>query len=383
MPSSPGERPDIMQDQAGTVMGGTTLRRGPHKDRCRSWVLRNFPLLDGLLRPGYGFDVYGTCDGSTWSAQTTNAFGDGLYNFGLRTMASTREGFFLGSANHIQGTAVWREAGATCGQTGSTSSRTVGALGAPPRATTPNERSAGSTAEAAAPPPASAAATSASCGSVVSWQPSPGATRYVVSRSADKTIRGVALEPPPRLPGGFSLPSIPEAVSSPTAAIPIPAPYARLAVTTQTSYVDRSAKPGVHYQYKITPENGSSPGPVSTVVGQTPPTTATQIRAQITSLAADGQLSSTKARGLKTRLTAVDKAPQVASVQARALRSLAGAVKPSGASSAAVADLGAAVSSLARSIVSAQQGCGGRAVRRGQVPTRRDVTTAMPCDRRG
>ena len=33
MPSSPGSRPVIMQLQAGTVIGGSTLRSGPHVPR--------------------------------------------------------------------------------------------------------------------------------------------------------------------------------------------------------------------------------------------------------------------------------------------------------------------------------------------------------------
>src|SRR6185437_17102209 len=38
MPSSPGVRRAIMQDHAGTVMGGTMLRSGPHNERSRSFV---------------------------------------------------------------------------------------------------------------------------------------------------------------------------------------------------------------------------------------------------------------------------------------------------------------------------------------------------------
>ena len=64
-------------------------------------------ILDGLLRwlePDNlvkfegGFDLWSTGDGVTWLPVTTTGFGN-PYNYGLRTMASTPHGLFLGTAN--------------------------------------------------------------------------------------------------------------------------------------------------------------------------------------------------------------------------------------------------------------------------------------------
>jgi hypothetical protein len=72
-----------------------------------SHAARDTPGLRDLLGPGFGFDLYATCDGVRWWPVTTDAFGDGLHNFGLRTMAVLGDRLYLGSANHAEGTEVW------------------------------------------------------------------------------------------------------------------------------------------------------------------------------------------------------------------------------------------------------------------------------------
>jgi hypothetical protein len=73
-----------------------------------SWSLRGVPGLGDLLRPQLGFDLYGTCDGSDWWVATRDAFGRGGEDFGVRTMASSRAGLFIGTTNHVRGAAVYR-----------------------------------------------------------------------------------------------------------------------------------------------------------------------------------------------------------------------------------------------------------------------------------
>jgi hypothetical protein len=73
-----------------------------------SWSVRGLPGLGDQLRPQLGFDLYGTCDGSDWWAATRDAFGRGGQDFGVRTMASSRAGLFIGTTNHVRGAAVLR-----------------------------------------------------------------------------------------------------------------------------------------------------------------------------------------------------------------------------------------------------------------------------------
>ena len=54
-----------------------------------------------------GFDLLVSKDGINFDAITRNGFGD-AENHGLRTIGSTEQGVFLGTANPFQGTQLWR-----------------------------------------------------------------------------------------------------------------------------------------------------------------------------------------------------------------------------------------------------------------------------------
>jgi hypothetical protein len=73
-----------------------------------SWSVQGAPELLDQLRPGLGFDLYGTCDGTDWFVLTRDAFGRGAEDFGVRTMAASPKGMFIGTTNHIRGAAVYR-----------------------------------------------------------------------------------------------------------------------------------------------------------------------------------------------------------------------------------------------------------------------------------
>lgn len=88
-----------MQDYQGGLYVGTN---------DWSWDLEKYPVYNKLYARQFGFDIWGTCDGVHWQVVTRNAFGDGQYNFGARTMAATSAGLFIGSANQAQGTAVFQ-----------------------------------------------------------------------------------------------------------------------------------------------------------------------------------------------------------------------------------------------------------------------------------
>ncbi|GAB4558298.1 MAG: hypothetical protein Kow0047_03290 [Anaerolineae bacterium] len=71
-----------------------------------STTLRNDPKVGPLARQFMGFDLYVTTDGLHFTPVSTNGFED-PYNFGVRTLASTPYGLFLGTANYYYGLQIW------------------------------------------------------------------------------------------------------------------------------------------------------------------------------------------------------------------------------------------------------------------------------------
>jgi hypothetical protein len=94
-----------MQSDRGALLLGTN---------DWSWSLHDAPGLDGALRSELGFDLYATCDGSHWWTVTRNGFRRRATEFGLRTMASTPAGLFLGSTDHVRGAGVYRARRPAC-----------------------------------------------------------------------------------------------------------------------------------------------------------------------------------------------------------------------------------------------------------------------------
>ena len=78
-----------------------------------SWSLRGAPGVPDQLRSEFGFDLYGTCDGSHWWVATRDGFGRDD-DFGVRTMAATRAGLFIGTTNHVRGTSIYRSRARPC-----------------------------------------------------------------------------------------------------------------------------------------------------------------------------------------------------------------------------------------------------------------------------
>lgn len=54
--------------------------------------------VDELVSQNAGFDLWKTTDGINWSPVTRTGF-ENMYNWGVRTMASTPYGLFIGTAN--------------------------------------------------------------------------------------------------------------------------------------------------------------------------------------------------------------------------------------------------------------------------------------------
>ena len=78
-----------------------------------SWSLSGASGALDPLRSEFGFDLYGTCDGTHWWVATRDGFGRDD-DFGVRTMAATRDDLFIGTTNHVRGTSIYRSRARPC-----------------------------------------------------------------------------------------------------------------------------------------------------------------------------------------------------------------------------------------------------------------------------
>lgn len=229
-----------MQDYKGVFYLGTN---------DWSWAFHDVPLLGDWLKPEFGFDLYGTCDGTYWWVATRDAFGDGAFNFGARGMATSGELGFIGSANHSQGTEIWQADVAPCGDA---------SVGLAKRSTAPH--SAADTASPLAVSPAAASfptrllADVESCGTALSWDATAGAKRYRVLRARYRTFPDIRVGRPPR-----GLADNPDLSAPPafgraggrTGDVTALGAYHTVGFTRKTSFVDRAAHAGRRYHYEV------------------------------------------------------------------------------------------------------------------------------------
>ncbi|HTE61696.1 MAG TPA: hypothetical protein VK631_15190, partial [Solirubrobacteraceae bacterium] len=232
-----------LPDGFGNVFNGHFWRQETHGGALYvgtndwSWAFRNVPVVNLLLGLEFGFDMYGTCDGVYWWPVTRNAFGKGLYNFGARTLASTPAGGFIGSANHAKGTAVWRSLDASPCE--------------PPAAQASGARAA-QVADSTASPPQRVIADVQSCGTVVSWEPSPGASRYRVLRSEYGVTRVRAARRPALPNGGVpEVPLAPVLLGGELVDLETKGDATRIGTTQEEFFVDRYARSGTRYAYDV------------------------------------------------------------------------------------------------------------------------------------
>jgi subtilase family serine protease len=250
-----------------------------------SSAFRLIPALGPLLAPEFGFDVWGTCDGQYWWQVTRNAFGDGQWNFGARTLASSPFGLFIGSTNHVEGLSAWNGDASPCG---------AGATFGPVKRAAAPGASGGSAQPASLPAPSRLLANAESCGNVLTWDAAPGARQYRIMRSEYRTA-DVSLEMPVTVPGEFTMPA--PASTGGTAAkrqrVQIAGPYAVIGSTTKTSFVDRTAKPGTHYNYEVVAVGArrqvSQASNVATMPSEMAKATFVRLNAAIRRLGADEQ----------------------------------------------------------------------------------------------
>jgi pimeloyl-ACP methyl ester carboxylesterase len=170
--------------------------------------LRTLGPLDKMFGSQFGFDLFRTSDGVNWTAVTRTGLGDGL-NFGVRTLFSTPEGLFLGSAKPQGGAQVFACRDASCAPT-------PGPLPAPTGLR--------STSYQVAPSQV-----------ILNWNAVPGAVRYRVYRLTGKTFDEI-------IPGRTVAEDGSEPQATALVAI-LPFPIVQVGAVTETTYTE--AAPGV------------------------------------------------------------------------------------------------------------------------------------------
>ena len=172
-----------------------------------STPLKNNTTVRAPLRPTMGFGLYSTADGWYFNNVTDTGF-DEMFNFGVRNMASTPYGLFVGSANYYYGANIYRGVPAPAAP----------ALAAPQHVEI-NTLCAGSP--------------------VLAWDATAGAASYQVSRARLASIQ---------------LPATP---SSPPVTAYYPLSSTVVATTTTPGYLDASAVPGQRYLYTVAATDGA------------------------------------------------------------------------------------------------------------------------------
>ncbi|MGZ4232701.1 MAG: hypothetical protein ACXVVQ_14895 [Solirubrobacteraceae bacterium] len=255
-----------MTDEGGGLFVGTNDWSWDLKN-TKQWAPKWWRLVNRVLQPGFGFDLWKSCDGVSWTPVTINAFGVDPYDFGVRTLVPTSDGFILGTANIAHGTRIWQGHGlSSCGSPSSRQAR------------------AAQTAPVAA--PKNLLTDVQPGGTVLSWEPSPGAVKYRVER-ARYVDAPLSLQPPATLPGGFPsedavpVPVAPGTPGSLDVRVPVLGPFQTLGTTTSTFLVDRTRAPSVRYLYRVLAETASdavsAPSNLQQVPDPRPPATFAEL----------------------------------------------------------------------------------------------------------
>ncbi|APW62346.1 hypothetical protein [Paludisphaera borealis] len=274
-----------------------------------SWALRFTPLAP-FFRSEFGFDIFASPNGVAWSPITRNGLGD-MYNFGLRTFASTPVGLFVGTVNYVQGTEVWlggsvasTAASAAVAMSGAAaaevmspepirrrrSSRsapqqatpgTVATGGSQPAPST-NQLSGGDGVPHSPLLPEGLEVESHGKNALVSWSPQPEAALYHVFRSTYRKtdlgfLLGIGAEAegqedplrPGEAPGVFS----------------VPGPYVEIGTATKPLFDDRNIVKKGAYAYYVQAEDRkgklSPPSNIKMIPDLGPPATFERIRTEL------------------------------------------------------------------------------------------------------
>jgi hypothetical protein len=209
--------------------------------------------LGDLVAASAGYQLWATCEGEDWYPITRDAFGDGEYDFGARTLqpgGPHDDELYIGSANVAQGTMIVDDRESVC-SSGINSSHGVSVPGA-------------MIAEAAA----------KGKGTLLSWKRSPSAVRYEVLAASEINLT-LYLQPLPTYPDGFPFEGAEPILSSPETPGSVPVTVSQAGEfepvgTTSNSFF---VAPGDrHRVYEVIAENaaGKRSGPSNIQIVPTP-----------------------------------------------------------------------------------------------------------------
>lgn len=255
---------------------GHTLFAGTNDD---SWSLIGSPLAP-FFSTEFGFDLFTSRDGASWSQATRNGYGN-PYTFGIRCLVPSPSGMFLGSVNYAEGTEVMLDPSnrtieirsSIIHQAASPSVGPAGPSGGHSIPVHPSLVTPFSVHPLHAPPLRSVAAVGEEPpladqpaapslldvddvgGSVVlSWEPSPGAVRYRIFRSDFRRTDIGFLLGLGRPPGKDE--PIPRDARPGPGVFELPGPFRPIATTSVPSFQDRTIRPGKTYAYQVQAEDG-------------------------------------------------------------------------------------------------------------------------------
>jgi hypothetical protein len=285
-----------------------------------SWALRKTPLAPFFMSE-FGFDIFSSPDGVAWSPVTRNGFGN-MYNFGLRTFASTASGLFAGAVNYVQGCEVWlggsgsssssatmnadlASGGAPAGTGGSVATAasrptlpapataTLDSTGlarlspAPSPGAQPGEAAASASQPSPAPSPDGFEVEVLNKSAVLSWNPQPDAVRYHVFRSTFQRVDfGYYLGQGPAVEGQED----PLRPGETQGVFALPGPFEEIGTSTKPVFQDRKVVKKGEYSYYVRAEGKdgtlSPPSNSRSIPDLAPPATFARIRAELAALVA-------------------------------------------------------------------------------------------------
>jgi hypothetical protein len=229
-------------------LNGHIWRMLPHDGRLyigtmkQSTHFRNVAGVEQALRPNYGFDLFETADGWHYTPVTLDGFGD-MFAFGVRSLASTPYGLFLGTANSWYGLQIWR---------GTPEGAGPGGLGCRRPELLEAEYVEGRI--------------------VLSWDPSPGARRFHIWRAeitdqrpavdANRffTVARLIARNVRHFVPNAEIPPLPDQMW-------VPGPFQEIGAANGWYYVDEKSVPDRRYRYYVQAEDemGNRSGPSNLV----------------------------------------------------------------------------------------------------------------------
>ena len=217
--------------------------------------------LGDVLAGAAGYQVWSTCDGEDWFPVTRNAFGDGEYDFGARTLQpGGPDELYIGSANHAQGTMILEDRESMCSSL----------INRPRKVSAPSAMIAQDLGR--------------KTGTLLSWKPSPLAKHYEVLAASEVNLT-VYLQEQPTLPHGFQYEGAEPTLTSPETpgALPVnvavPGQFEPIGTTSSAYFV---AHTNAHRVYEVIAENAagekSEPSNVQIMPTPEPPATFGSVR---------------------------------------------------------------------------------------------------------